>query len=92
VEVKGGVFITCLKVKQQPVKSKTSWKYDYYAPEVGLILTNTATKRRETRIAELLSYQMAGESSSFIARKVSRLRSLMGRVKNWFKKEKSTGL
>lgn len=55
IEIKAGIFTNCLKVKNQFVDTKHSWRYDYYAPEAGLILMSVATAQGETRISELLS-------------------------------------
>lgn len=56
VETKAGIFMQCLKVRNQSADTRRSWRYDYYAPEVGLILASVATDKGETRISELVSY------------------------------------
>ena len=55
VSVRAGTFDNCIKIKRQP-QGSNSWVYDYYAPNVGLILNSNATPQAETRITELLSY------------------------------------
>ncbi|MBU2530068.1 MAG: hypothetical protein KKD35_03415, partial [Elusimicrobia bacterium] len=56
VEVKAGVFVNCVKVRER-VKNSSSWVYVYYAPWVGKILTTVAGKGFENRVEELISYE-----------------------------------
>lgn len=56
VEVQGGRFSGCLKVREQ-IEGFSSWAYVYYAPGVGRVLTSAAGPGFETRNAELLKYE-----------------------------------
>ncbi|MBI4051929.1 MAG: tetratricopeptide repeat protein [Elusimicrobia bacterium] len=58
VKVRAGVFPDVLKLKEQ-ISGVRSWKYDYYAPGVGRILTTVAGPGFENRNTELLSYQVS---------------------------------
>lgn len=88
MEVKAGVFLNCLKVKQRSEESKTTWKYDYYAPSVGLILTSAGTEKNETRIIELLSYQPVEKEFLSASGKQSKFVYLMQKIKTYIKKVK----
>lgn len=57
VLVRAGAFMNCLKVRMQPDNIQEGWRYEYFAPDLGLILSSVATEQGETRIAELLSYE-----------------------------------
>ena len=57
VRVRAGEFLHCVKVREQPEGASPSWKYDYYAPGVGRILTTVAGKGFENPNTELISYQ-----------------------------------
>ncbi|MFH1258307.1 MAG: VanZ family protein [Elusimicrobiota bacterium] len=63
VKVRAGQFDDCLKIKQQPLDYPSSWRFDYYAPQVGRILVTQAgnTGKQETRSTELLKYQLKSE-------------------------------
>ncbi|HOW28705.1 MAG TPA: hypothetical protein PK876_09435 [Elusimicrobiota bacterium] len=58
VRVKAGVFPGCIKVREQLV-GQDSWKYSYYAPGIGLVLTTQASDKSESRITELLAYNLS---------------------------------
>ncbi|MBI4055923.1 MAG: tetratricopeptide repeat protein [Elusimicrobia bacterium] len=58
VEVRAGKFAHCLKIKEQ-VTGYPSWKYDYYAPGVGRVLTTVGGPNYEHRNTELLSYSVS---------------------------------
>jgi hypothetical protein len=57
VKVRAGLFSDCLKIKTETPGRAASWKCEYYAPGVGLILTAAGTARGENRISELISVQ-----------------------------------
>lgn len=80
VTVKAAIFSHCLKIRQQFDHSKMTWKYEYYAPDVGLILTSVATENNETRVAELLSYQNMKKNSS------QNQKNMFSSFKNWIDK------
>ncbi|MBD3272072.1 MAG: tetratricopeptide repeat protein [Elusimicrobia bacterium] len=57
VSVKAGRFSGCIKVSERAVNLPGSYKYTYYAPDVGRVLTTVKTgSAQEYRNAELLSY------------------------------------
>ncbi|MBN1621238.1 MAG: VanZ family protein [Endomicrobiales bacterium] len=57
VDVKAGKFRDCLKVRERYNDLPGSVKFNYYAPEVGWVLTTTAKYGgKEHRSSELLSY------------------------------------
>ena len=56
ITVKAGSFTGCLKVSERYLEFPRSVKYNYYAPEVGWVLTTTAfVGGAEHRSTELLS-------------------------------------
>ncbi|OGS05686.1 MAG: hypothetical protein A3G41_03880 [Elusimicrobia bacterium RIFCSPLOWO2_12_FULL_59_9] len=57
VEVLAGRFAHCLKVREQFAQAAASWKYDYFAPGVGRVLTTVAGPGFEHRNSELLSFE-----------------------------------
>ncbi|MFA5858133.1 MAG: hypothetical protein WC955_03600 [Elusimicrobiota bacterium] len=59
ITVRAGTFTKCAKIRQEYKSLPGSWRYDYYAPGVGRILTTTAAgKMPETRMTELLTYRV----------------------------------
>lgn len=56
VKTVAGEFRDCLKVREQP-QGLPSWKYDFYCPAVGKVLTTVAGPGFENRNTELLRYQ-----------------------------------
>lgn len=60
VKTKSGKFSDCLKIRQEKKKASGSFRYDYYAPEVGRVLVTLGSERnpQEVRITELLSYKV----------------------------------
>lgn len=60
VETKAGKFSDCLKIRQEKKTAPGSFRFDYYAPEIGKVLVTQATLRnpQEVRISELLSYKI----------------------------------
>lgn len=56
VETIAGKFSGCLKVREQ-MEGLPSWKYDFYCPSVGKVLTTVAGEGFENRNTELLSLQ-----------------------------------
>ncbi|MDI6641802.1 MAG: tetratricopeptide repeat protein, partial [Elusimicrobiota bacterium] len=58
VQVVAGNFKNCLKVKYEDLNLLGSYKYEYYAPDVGLILTTVGRRNVEHRNTELLSYRL----------------------------------
>ncbi|MBI5573024.1 MAG: tetratricopeptide repeat protein [Elusimicrobia bacterium] len=55
VTVTAGKFSNCVKIKKQIVGT-SSWSYEYFAPEVGKILTTQSSGGAEKRITELKEY------------------------------------
>ena len=58
VTVAAGTFSNCVKIKKQLVGAP-SWSYEYFAPEVGKILTTQSSGGAEKRITELKEYTIA---------------------------------
>jgi len=60
VRVRAGTFTNCLKIQSMRTSIPDSLQYNYYAPNVGKILTTTSSskKKKETRQTELLSYNI----------------------------------
>ena len=58
LSVMAGDFRECLHVRSY-VAGEGVVKNEYYAPEVGRILTSITTKAGEKRITELASYNIA---------------------------------
>jgi hypothetical protein len=59
VTVKAGTFLNCLKISEENPELSGAYKYYYYAPDVGWILTTTAAAGSvEHRATELLSYKI----------------------------------
>lgn len=58
VKVRAGEFSGCLKIREQDLANPLGCKYDYYAPEIGHILTSigTSNSSSEYRNNELISY------------------------------------
>ncbi len=85
IEVRGGIFVNCLKVKEESAEIKSTWKYNYYAPGAGLVLTSIATEKAETRIVELLSGTPARAASvSVETKKANKFYISVDRIKSWF--------
>jgi len=62
ITVKAGSFPGCLKIGEKNLAYPGSVKYNYYAPEVGWVLTTTAlVGGSEHRSTELLSYRVFPE-------------------------------
>ncbi len=63
VETKAGKFTNCLKIRLNKKGIFDSWRFDYYAPEIGKILTATGSVRSsaEHRISELINYRIIEE-------------------------------
>lgn len=63
IETKAGKFVDCLKIRQEKKSTLGSFRFDYYAPEIGKVLITQATLRspEEKRISELLSYKIVEE-------------------------------
>lgn len=63
VKTKSGKFSDCLKIRQEKKKASGSFRYDYYAPEVGRVLVTLGSERnpQEVRITEILSYKIVEE-------------------------------
>lgn len=57
VTVKAGTFAGCLKVREATEGFAATWKYDYYCPFVGRVLTSVAGPGYENRNTELLFYR-----------------------------------
>ncbi|MDD5686401.1 MAG: tetratricopeptide repeat protein [Elusimicrobia bacterium] len=55
VEVAAGKFSDCIKIKKQLIGTP-SWSVEYYAPEVGKILTTQSSGSGEKRITELKEF------------------------------------
>jgi len=62
VEIIAGKFTDCLKIKKQFMKTP-SWSYEYYAPEVGKILTTQSSGYSEKRVTELKEYNIPAENN-----------------------------
>lgn len=62
VKVLAGEFNDCLKIKKQLIRSD-SWSYEYYAPEIGKILTTQSSGFLEKRITELKKYDIPAENN-----------------------------
>ncbi|MBI4055352.1 MAG: tetratricopeptide repeat protein [Elusimicrobia bacterium] len=60
VQVRAGRYEGCLKVREEIEGAGGSWKYDYYAPGVGKVLTTVAGPSYENRNAELIEFQAGG--------------------------------
>jgi len=58
ISVAAGDFMGCLKIKSY-VEGASGVRNDYFAPDVGLILTTLSSKNEEKRNTELLSYKLA---------------------------------
>jgi len=63
IKTKSGKFSDCLKIRREKRTTPGSFRYDYYAPEVGRVLVTQASLRnpKEVRISELLSYKIVEE-------------------------------
>lgn len=63
VKVRAGEFNGCIKIKEQDLQYPDSFKYEYYAPEIGHILTTISTTGSPTefRNNELISYSISAE-------------------------------
>jgi hypothetical protein len=62
ITVKAGSFPACLKIGERNMAYPKSVKYNYYAPDVGWVLTTTAfVGGSEHRSTELLSYKVFPE-------------------------------
>jgi len=63
VKTHAGVFKGCLKIKEVDLKFPQACKYEYYAPEVGHILTtiSAVNSKREYRNNELIYYKISSE-------------------------------
>lgn len=56
IKVKAGEFENCIMIIEKGDSTVTE-NINYYAPEVGRILTTTRYNKKETRIMELISYE-----------------------------------
>lgn len=56
VVVRTGSYKNCLKIKELQPNIPHSWRYDYYAPGVGKVLSTVATERTEKRNSELIDF------------------------------------
>ncbi|OGS20816.1 MAG: hypothetical protein A3J83_07830 [Elusimicrobia bacterium RIFOXYA2_FULL_40_6] len=61
VKVDAGVFDNCLKVQQEDLNLRGSYKYIYYAKNVGFVLMSVGTTNAEHRNSELLSYSFKAQ-------------------------------
>ncbi len=63
IETRAGKFTDCLKIRQEKKSTPGSFRFDYYASEIGKILITQATLRnpKEIHISELLSYKIIEE-------------------------------
>lgn len=61
VKVKAGEFNGCIKISEENPNLPGSRRYNYYAPDVGWILTTTSASGQEFRNTELLSYKIMPE-------------------------------
>ena len=62
VKVKAGEFSGCIKISEEYPGLSNSRKYNYYAPEIGWVLTTTsASGQQEFRNTELISYKIIPE-------------------------------
>jgi len=58
VKTVAGEFNNCLKIRYEDLTFPGSYKYEYYAQDVGLVLTTVGSKtKKEYRNSELLSYK-----------------------------------
>jgi len=60
VTVAAGTFSNCVKIKKQLIGTP-SWSYEYFAPEVGKILTTQSSGQTEKRITELKEFYIPVE-------------------------------
>ena len=60
VTVAAGTFSNCVKIKKQLIGTP-SWCYEYFAPEVGKILTTQSSGSAEKRITELKEFHIPVE-------------------------------
>jgi len=60
VTVTAGKFSNCVKIKKQLIGAP-SWSYEYFAPEVGKILTTQSSGSAEKRITELKEFNIPSE-------------------------------
>ncbi|MFH1368620.1 MAG: hypothetical protein ABII64_05800 [Elusimicrobiota bacterium] len=58
VSVKAGNFTGCIKISEESPSLPGSRKFNYYAPDVGWILTTTSASGQEFRNTELISYKI----------------------------------
>ncbi len=58
VETVAGTFTRCLKVREFDPRFPESWKYQYYAPFVGLVKTTIAGPGFENPNTELIQYDV----------------------------------
>lgn len=56
VETVAGVFEDCLKVRELNLSYPDTWKYDYYAPNIGRVKTSVAGDGYENPNTELLKF------------------------------------
>ena len=63
VKVHAGKFDNCLKIREENLSFPSAYKYKYYAPELGYILTTVASVKEpaERRHSELLSSKVIPE-------------------------------
>ncbi len=57
VKTAAGTFTGCLKVREYNGKYPETWKYDYFAPFVGRVLTSVAGSDFENPNTELIKYR-----------------------------------
>jgi len=59
VKVRAGVFKNCIKVRSFVTGTSKAASNDYYAPGVGRVLRTVSTAKTETRVTELIMYEIA---------------------------------
>lgn len=65
VKVKAGEFGNCIKISEEYPSLSGSKKYNYYAPDIGWVLTTTsASGGQEFRNTELISYKIMPEKDN----------------------------
>lgn len=56
VNLAGGAFTGCLKIREKDSAFKNSWRYDYYCPEVGRVKTTIGGPGYENPNTELIKF------------------------------------
>jgi hypothetical protein len=57
VRTKAGVFSGCIKVRESDPRFPQSWKFDYFAPDVGRVKTTVGARGVENPNTELISFK-----------------------------------